>query len=101
MTNQATTVTKAVTTTNDATDWVLMEKGDQARISIPSGITGTVNVESSFDGSTAEGVMVADDGSSNFSAGAQMHYVSEVREFIRIKAPTVSAGSATVKIRRN
>lgn len=91
----------ALAASNDATEWVEMGKDDSLRISIPAGITGTVNVESSFDGSTAEGKIAAEDGSTNFAAGAQLQYRSGVREWIRVKAPTVSSGSATVKMRRN
>lgn len=91
----------ALAASNDATDWVEIGVDDSLRISIPAGITGTVNVESSFDGSTAEGKIAAEDGSTNFAAGAQLQYRSGVREFIRVKAPTVSGGSATITIRRN
>lgn len=101
MANNPLLASKAVTATNDATDWVLIQPGDALAISIPTGITGTVNVERSLDNSAAEGVLAAQDGTTNFATGAQLTYKSDVSEWIRIKAALVSSGSATVKIKRN
>jgi hypothetical protein len=94
-------ITKAIAATNDVSDWVELQPGDGVRISIPAGITGTVNVESSFDGSTAEGVIAAEDGSTNFAAGYQLTFTAATREYLRVKGTLVTSGSATVKIRRN
>lgn len=92
----------ALTTSGDATDWVLVSKGDVLAIVIPAGITGTVNVEKSFDGVNAETpVLTADDGTTNFASGANMEYGSDVTEYIRVIATTVTSGSATPKIKRN
>ncbi len=94
-------VSKTLAASNDATDWVEVLPEDSLRISIATGLTGTINIESSFDGSTALTPPLEINGITDFSGGAQLSYTSGCREHIRIKAPTVSSGSAVVAIRRN
>lgn len=91
---------KAITTTNDATDWVELSPGERCSISIPTGITGVVRLQRSFDGGTTNHNITDDSGLSDFSGGAQLDYIASSSHQIRIIATSVTSGSATVLIKR-
>lgn len=100
MSNICKTVSKAITTTNDATDWLDIDVNEPCSIVIPAGLTGVVRIQRSFDGGTTTFNLTDDAGVSDFVAGAQLDYVATSSQKIRIIATTVTAGSATAFIKR-
>ena len=102
MANSPILVEKTISTTNDATDWVQLDKGESCSISLAStSFVGVLNIQRSFDGSTVLGNLSDNEsGVSDFSAGAQLNYVAAAAEYIRAIGTTVTSGSMAAKIKR-